>query len=258
MKKILFVFALTMLFALGASAQSIPTTIQVDPDSTTCHVDSLPVYDTIVDIFDVPVYNYDSIVSIDSVFDPHGSFIGMDTMYLCIDTLRDTTYDYVIVPGFHDYLAVVDSGWIFDHWLIMIPYYLDSTVAYDTAISYTTLLGDDLEDEFWGDWPGIPDSVDSCLTLPIQIIAYFTTDTNNVGIREIQDGATFTVYPNPTSGTVAILGEIHWIQVYDLSGHLIVATDKPVIDLQGQPNGTYIFRVTNTNGRVGTTKIIKR
>lgn len=219
MKKILFLFALTMLFALGASAQSFPTTVQVDPDSTNNHVEAIDVYDTTIEITDTVI---------------------------------------IPVPNFHNYLAVADSGWLFDHWMIVLPYENDSTIALDTVYSYTEFFGDDLDDEFWCDWPGIPDSTDEYLGHSIELTAYFTEDTNNVGIREIHDGATFTVYPNPTSGTVAILGDIHWIQVYDLSGRIVTETNKPVIDLRGQSNGTYIFRVTNTNGQAGVTKVIKR
>lgn len=257
MKKILFLFALTMLFALGASAQSFPTTVQVDPDSTNNHVEAIDVYDTTIGTTTVYEFDYDSIVSIDSVFGPHG-FMGMDTTYLCTDTIEITDTVIIPVPNFHNYLAVADSGWLFDHWMIVLPYENDSTIVLDTVFSHTAFFGDDLDDEFWCDWPAIPDSTDEYLGHSIELIAYFTEDTNNVGIREVHDGATFTVYPNPTSGTVAILGEIHWIQVYDLSGRIVTETNKPVIDLRGQPNGTYIFRVTNTNGQVGVTKVIKR
>lgn len=258
MKKILFLFALTMLFALGASAQSYPTTIQVDPDSTTNTIEAVDVFDTLIGTTTVYVFDYDSIVSIDSVFDPHHTFLGMDTVYLCTDTLEVADTNIVPVPGFHNYLAVADSGWMFDHWVIIVPY-LDSTdnTLFDTAFSFTEFLGDDLDDEFWMDWPGIPDSTDEVLGAPIQITAYFVTDTNTVGIRDIQD-AIFTIYPNPTSDNVTVLGDVRTIHVYDMSGRIVMETNKPVVDLRSQPKGTYIFRVTNTRGQVGITKVTKR
>ena len=61
-------------------------------------------------------------------------------------------------------VAVADSGWLFDHWMIVVPYENDSTIALDTVYSYTEFFGDDLDDEFWCDWPGIPDSTDEYLT----------------------------------------------------------------------------------------------
>ena len=257
MKKILFLFALTMLFAFGASAQSFPTTVQVDPAFTSSYVEAVDVYDTTIGTTTIYEFDYDSIVSIDSVFDPHGIFIGMDTTYLCTDTIEITDTIAVLIPDFHNYRAVADSGWRFDHWLTIVPTYDSAGIIMDSAISYTIFFGDDLDDYFWGDWPGIPDSTDSSMGAPIIIIAYFTSDTNNVGIREIQDGATFTVYPNPTSGTVTIPGDIHWITVFDMSGRTIISTNKPVIDLHAYPNGTYFVQV-DTGEHVGISKVIKR
>jgi hypothetical protein len=219
MKKVLFTFALTLLFALGASAQSYPTTVQVDPDYTTCHVERIPVIDT------------------------------------TIDTVLGDTFD--TIPGFSNYIAVADTGWRFDHWVMVLPY-LDTAVAYDTVYSYTLLLGDDLDDEFWMDWPGIPDSTDESLGAPITITAYFTSDTNTVGIRTIHKGATFTVRYNPDSDMVTVADEIRWIQVYDMTGRLITRTTKPTINLRNQPDGTYVLLISNTNGQTGSTKIVKR
>lgn len=257
MKKILFLFALTMLFAFGASAQSFPTTVQVDPTFTSSYVEAVDVYDTTIGTTTIYEFDFDSIISIDSIFDPHGICICVDTTYLCIDSMEITDTIAVLIPDFHNYCAVADSGWRFDHWLAIVPTYDATGIIMDTAISHTIFFGDDLDDDFWGDWPGIPDSTDSSMGAPITIIAYFTSDTNNVGIREVNDGTTFMVYPNPTSGTLTIIGDIHWITVFDISGRAIVSTNKPVIDLHAFPNGTYFVQV-DTGEQVSISKVIKR
>lgn len=256
MKKALFIFALTILFALGASAQSFPTSIHVEPDSTSNYIEAIDVFDTTFGSTTIYVFDYDSIISIDSIFSTHGVFLGMDTTYLCTDTIEIADTIENLIPDFHNYRAVTDSGWMFDHWMVIVPTEDSNGVFMDTAISYTEFFGDDLDDMFWGDWPGIPDSTDESLGVGIQIIAYFTKDTNCVNIQDF-DRLQFKVYPNPTSRIISILGDIHWIQVYNLSGQLITESSKSIVDLSGQPNSTYILRVTDTNGHVGITKIIK-
>lgn len=269
MKKILFIFALVMMTMFAANAQ---TTYQVNPDSTAGTIEVYPsieyiTYDTIsADTTITYVFDTDSIVSIDSVFDPHGQFLGMDTTYLCTDSLITVNYvcteDTTFSENYIDLRAVAQDGWTFQRWVVIyatndsVPT-LDTIEIYDFDIDTET--GDTVFMDGWlENIPMIDSTWDSGLQY-IDITAYFVQqDTNTNSIRDITGQAEFTVYPNPTAGTIAILGDIHWITVLDMAGRVITSTDKPVIDLTNYPNGMYLIRVTDTHGNMGTRKVIKR
>ena len=216
----------------------------------------MPVYDTIIG--DAYVFDYDSIISIDSTFGPHNEFLGMDTTYLCTDTLIDADTTIIHIEGFHNYRAICADGWRLDKWELIIPYPVNDTIVIiDTLYSYTDILGDDFTDDEWMDWPGVPDTIFNPLGIGIKIIAYFTQDTTPVGIGEVIPQS-YHVYPNPTTGTISVLGDVYWIVVYDMSGRIMMETNKPTIDLRSQPNGTYLVRVVDTKGNMGIIKVIKR
>lgn len=55
---------------------------------------------------------------------------------------------------------------------------------------------------------------------------------------------TIVVYPNPGTGLFNVIGDnVKSVQVSDISGKTILKTKAPVIDLSGQPKGTYLFTV---------------
>lgn len=253
MKKILFAFALMFALTFGATAQ---TSIEVNPDSA----GYVELYPSIADI------TADTTISYDTVGD-------------VIDTIETITYDTTYIPGYNDLRAVANEGYTFDRWEVITTYNIwydfdntDSTgmpamidsIYSDTIIQYNIEYDEDsvlIDFEGWLDWDqGMPDLSDTTIEgiESILVTAYFAPDTNDVGIRDITGSVDFTIYPNPTSGTIAVLGDIHWITVMDLNGRVIASTDRPVIDLTNQPVGIYLVRVTNTAGNMGVAKVIKR
>lgn len=145
MKKITFIIAALFMLGTSAFAQTTvnvndstmgyvvtaPQMVCVGADTVSTNIDTVPVYDTtivnitydtIMDTTYTPVFDYDSIVSIDSVFGPHGNFIGMDTTYLCTDTNMDVTPVYVS-----------DTTFTFDT-----SFYVDTVynIVYDSAWTY--------------------------------------------------------------------------------------------------------------------------
>lgn len=71
------------------------------------------------------------------------------------------------------------------------------------------------------------------------------------------------VYPNPTSGLVALRGNLegHSVQVFDLTGKRVPReiSGNKTIDLSQLPNGLYMVRVVNeANGTSEVHKILKR
>lgn len=272
MKKILFIFTLVLMTMFGANAQ---TTYQVSPDSTAGNIEVYPSigyiqYDTVA-VDTTIAYNFDcdSIVSVDSVYGPHGEFLGVDTTYLCTDTIVTITYDYIEDTLFSEYYidlrAVAYDGWVFDRWLVTYATN-DSVPVLDTMIFYNmdidTETGDTIYMDGWLENIPVVELSDSTWDSGLQYIditAYFVPqDTNTNAIQDIAGRTTFTVYPNPTAGIITVSGDIRHVEVFDISGRMVTETNKQVIDLRGQHNGTYIFRMTNTNGHVGITKVIKR
>lgn len=251
MKKILFIFALMLTLSFGVTAQ---TTVQVNPDSGG-FVQRYPVF----------VTTYDTTVTYDTV----GGIV---------DTITNITEGTTFIPNFYDYRAFAFTYWgyTFDRWEVTTTYnkwydWDDSTsttieidsVYTTTIIQYNIEYDEDsiiIDYEGWLDWDmGIPDLNDTTLEgiTSIVITAYFIQDTTQVGIGEITPQS-YRVYPNPTTSTINILGDAHWITVYDMSGRVVASTDTSAINLQSLPNGTYLVRVTDVKGNMSTTKVIKR
>lgn len=86
-------------------------------------------------------------------------------------------------------------------------------------------------------------------------INWSTTVTSiNPGIT--QSNAAF-VFPNPGSGTFTVLAEsVSQIQVFSISGELILKGNTPVFDLNGKPNGIYFVKILTGSDTV-IKKVIK-
>ena len=72
---------------------------------------------------------------------------------------------------------------------------------------------------------------------------------NYDGIPESQPDV--IVYPNPSSGDFTIRCEgMKRIEVYSIDGRLVhrIQTESPVQQLNGLPNGTFLLKVTTTDG----------
>ena len=250
MKKILFAFVLMFALAFGATAQ---TTVQVN-DTNAGYIEQYPAISDIV---------VDSIV--------HDSLIVPDSIHL---TWTTYTYDTVYVEGYYDFRAFANVGYYFSHWEVITTYNkwydtdsLDNLIETDsiwndTIIQYNIEMVDDsnfINYDGWLEWDmGIPDlsevTIDDISS--IVITAYFLQD-DPVGIGQYNTPS-FKVYPNPTTGTINVLGDIHWVTVFDQVGRVVTATDAPVINLQNYPGGVYFIRVTTTDNKTATVKVIKR
>ena len=52
--------------------------------------------------------------------------------------------------------------------------------------------------------------------------------------------------------------ELDHADIYDITGRLIKRSQQPAIDLQGQPKGLYILKLTDINGYTQVRKVIKQ
>lgn len=67
-----------------------------------------------------------------------------------------------------------------------------------------------------------------------------------------------SVYPNPTTGIVAVEGEgIKNVEVMDMTGRTVMTTSNSVVDMTNLSNGLYMLRI-NTEKGAFTQKIVKK
>jgi hypothetical protein len=79
----------------------------------------------------------------------------------------------------------------------------------------------------------------------------------NVGIDNPSTLSDVKVYPNPTSGNLTIDAENYkGVEVYDVSGRLIIKSSLKTIDLEEQSKGLYLLKV-NANGTTQEFKVFK-
>jgi hypothetical protein len=90
-----------------------------------------------------------------------------------------------------------------------------------------------------------------------------------VGINEVKDEKTITVYPNPSNGLFQLkitnyeLGMKNMVEVYNMLGEkelsqYPILTTQYSIDLSSQPSGVYLYRIINIDGSlVSSGKLIK-
>lgn len=73
----------------------------------------------------------------------------------------------------------------------------------------------------------------------------------------VQADKLFTVYPNPTKGSIYISGfGINEIQVYGLKGNLLITTKNQYVNLSALNKGVYFLKIVSTEGDFSK-KIIK-
>ena len=87
-----------------------------------------------------------------------------------------------------------------------------------------------------------------------------TSDCYIVSTVGIDNPATLSnvkVYPNPTSGKLTIDAEnFEGVEVYDVSGRLIIKSALKTIDLEEQSKGLYLLKI-NANGTTQEFKVFK-
>jgi spore coat protein CotH len=67
------------------------------------------------------------------------------------------------------------------------------------------------------------------------------------------------VFPNPASTSVQVQGDVEKINLYSLRGDFVNESDSSApnkVDVKSLPTGTYLVRVTETNGVVSTHKVV--
>lgn len=93
----------------------------------------------------------------------------------------------------------------------------------------------------------------------VMIRPIFSTDLDvTLGIVDKEKEAELVLYPNPTGSVVHVKNKVNpddEIEVYDMTGVLLVRSVDEQIDLSAFSNGIYLFRVAN---RHQTYKIIKK
>ena len=83
---------------------------------------------------------------------------------------------------------------------------------------------------------------DSIVTLKLTI--------NHVGIAHVVNPEGLSIYPNPTSGKLTIVGEgVTKVEVFDQNGRIAdTFLDANEVDISHLPTGTYTLRITLHNG----------
>ena len=89
------------------------------------------------------------------------------------------------------------------------------------------------------------------------VILKLTID--HVGIADVADLDGITIYPNPTTGKLAIGADgVLKVEVYDYSGRLVATfTNSNQLDISQLPTGTYALRISLQKGNT-VRRIIKR
>jgi hypothetical protein len=83
------------------------------------------------------------------------------------------------------------------------------------------------------------------------------TIVNTVGLNSQATLSNVKVYPNPTNGKFTIDAEnFEGVEVYDVSGRLILESKLKTIDLEGQSKGLYLLKI-NANGTKQELKVLK-
>ena len=93
---------------------------------------------------------------------------------------------------------------------------------------------------------------DSVVTL--MLIVSNTTD-----IDLMEGNGNVTIYPNPTTGILNVVGEqIGNIEVYEATGRAVMRADNTEqIDISNLPSGIYFLRITHIHG-VNVKRVMKR
>ena len=85
----------------------------------------------------------------------------------------------------------------------------------------------------------------------------FDASVNTVGLNSQVTLSNVKVYPNPTNGKLTIDAEnFEGVEVYDVSGRLILESELKTIDLEGQSKGLYLLKI-NANGTKQELKVLK-
>ncbi|CAL2055366.1 exported hypothetical protein [Tenacibaculum sp. 190524A05c] len=135
--------------------------------------------------------------------------------------------------------------------------------TYDNGTSVQLTATPDAGYQFDG-WSGDATGTTNPLTITLDadktVTAIFSAVTASVVDEEFNKGV--KVYPIPASSvlTVDVLNnyEIKRIVIYSILGKKIIETKESKIDVSNLVNGVYILKVTDSEGRVASRRIIKK
>ena len=237
MKKV-FILLAAMFVAMVGNAQTI---VEWSVNDTNMgHVEVIhPVAhyetDTLVDTVYQYTYNYDSIISIDTIFDTNGIVDHFDTVYFYeLDTVVDSL---IVLDTFYNenewfMLAVPNDSVMFGYWVN--NYISNDSSAIDTVYSDVNLI-----------------DITDCVFDTVKSTAYFLQVNS---IKQAKSNGKLSVYPNPTSDIVYFKNIVKEYYVYDANGRGVVCgVNARMVDLSHYTSGIYIIK---TN--VGTVKILKK
>ena len=148
-------------------------------------------------------------------------------------------------------------------------YYLQLYVSYTYVGEFDTTVRDtslgfrwhDLTCDHAGDYTFILHTVDGCdstLTMHLHVIET-PRDTQSI---ELVDVDSWLVYPNPTSGVITLQGDgqLSSIELFDVAGRRVLLRKGDVrrLNLSDLSEGSYILRLTTTEGRTRLLKLIRQ
>ncbi|CAL2093767.1 putative repeat protein (TIGR02543 family)/predicted secreted protein (Por secretion system target) [Tenacibaculum sp. 190524A05c] len=130
-----------------------------------------------------------------------------------------------------------------------------------TTIRLTAVPDSGYQFDGWsGDATGTANPTDIVMDSDKTVTAMFSAVTASVVDEEFNKGV--KVYPIPASSvlTVDVLNnyEIKRIVIYSVLGKKIIETKESKIDVSNLVNGIYILKVTDSEGRVASRRIIKK
>ncbi|CAL2094886.1 InlB B-repeat-containing protein [Tenacibaculum sp. 190524A05c] len=130
-----------------------------------------------------------------------------------------------------------------------------------TTIRLTAVPDSGYQFDGWsGDATGTTNPIDIVMDSDKTVTAMFSAVTASVVDEEFNKGV--KAYPIPVSNvlTVDVLNnyEIKRIVIYSILGKRIIETKESKIDVSNLVNGVYILKVTDSEGRVASRRIIKK
>ena len=235
--------------------------------------------------FKAPVFSQDSIVACDSYKWIDGvTYNASNTV--AIDTLLTSNgYDSIVslnltinyTKTFTDSIVACDGY----KWINGVTYTTSDTTAKDTlvatngcdsivslnlTINYTKIFTDSIVANDSYTWiNGVTYSSNNTVATDTllasngcdSIVSLNLTIVSTVGIDNPATLSDVKVYPNPTSGKLTIDAKnFEGVEVYDVSGRLIIKSELKTIDLEEQSKGIYLLRI-NANGITQEFKVFK-
>lgn len=106
-------------------------------------------------------------------------------------------------------------------------------------------------------------STTSPVSIPAGQFRIYGNQPPSLRTPEIEANAVVSVYPNPTNGSFAINMPTKNVEVYSVSGQLLrnfagSSAEDYSFDISDLPNGLYMVKATDTEGRSKTMKLLKQ